>query len=244
MKVKGNISQLNISGSISQKNVYGTIAQGGYVNLFPSVITDNSPGWWIADDLSTITKDGAERMSEWRDFLGSGHDLLQATGADQPLWSATGILFDGISEFMKAVPFVLVQPEIIYIVFRQITWAGSKHIFDGNATDSGALLQGLGSPDLYINSGTPGVGGGVDLVLNTFGIVRIIFNGVNGSIQINEVVPITGNAGALNMGGFTLGARGDITRWSHIEVKEVGIMPGDMGEADIYNYLDNKYGPF
>ena len=47
----------------------------------PSVITDgNTVGWWIADDLTTITKNGSNVVSQWRDKLGGGVNF-SITGA-------------------------------------------------------------------------------------------------------------------------------------------------------------------
>ena len=53
-------------------------------------------------------------------IFGSGRDLLSVVGPGQPLWSANGVLFDGLLNFMKTAPFVYVQPEQIYICFRQV----------------------------------------------------------------------------------------------------------------------------
>jgi len=35
----------------------------------------NTVGWYIASDLSTITKDGSNKVSVWADKLASGHNL-------------------------------------------------------------------------------------------------------------------------------------------------------------------------
>lgn len=40
---------------------------------------------WDASVIDTITKDGSDRVSQWNDRKGTNH-LVQATGADQPLW--------------------------------------------------------------------------------------------------------------------------------------------------------------
>ena len=83
------------------------------------IINDGSTvAWFLSDEPTTITLDVADRVSRWNDYLGSGHDLIQGVGADQPLWSANGILFDGVTEYMKTAPFAYVQPEMIYMVIK------------------------------------------------------------------------------------------------------------------------------
>lgn len=58
---------------------------------------------WYNNDLGTISKTGADRVSEWRDSSGNGRHLTQATGGSQPLWVDSllngqgGINFDGTS---------------------------------------------------------------------------------------------------------------------------------------------------
>ena len=64
------------------------------------------PNFWLdASDLSTITV--ATGVSEWRDKTGKGVNAVQATGANQPTYSATsffgrpGITFDGVNDNMS-----------------------------------------------------------------------------------------------------------------------------------------------
>jgi len=214
----------------------------------PAVLEDGSTvAWYIADNLTTITKDGADLVSRWNDYLGSGHDLIQATGTNQPLWSSDGILFDGVDNFMKTAAFTYVQPEMIYMVFKQVTWTLYDRIFDGNIVSTGQLAQRETTPNLLYFAG----GGGGDcedpgnLAVNTWGIIRMLFNGASTKFIINETTPITCFPGLSNMGGFTLGARGDDVSWSNIEVKEIilrNVDDTDANETDIYNYLKNKYG--
>ena len=58
---------------------------------------------WYNNDLGTITKTGADRVSEWRDSSGNNRHLTQGTGGSQPLWVNSllngqgGINFDGTS---------------------------------------------------------------------------------------------------------------------------------------------------
>ncbi len=225
---------------------YNTIFRGSFIPSYPSILKDgNTVAWYDSQLLSTITKDGSNLVSQWNDRLASGHDLIQATGADQPLWSANGILFDAVSEFMKTAGFTFNQPEFIYIVIKQVTWTHLNRFFDGNVTSSGMMRQFTLTPNITAYAGAESAGNN-DLAVNTFGIIRCLFNGVSGKLIVNENTPITGDFGALDMSGFTLGSNGlGNGNWSNIQVKEVilrKVADGTTDEQNIYNYLKNKYG--
>ena len=173
----------------------------------------------------------------------TGNHLLQATGVAQPLWSAAnGILFDGVADFLRCIPFVFIQPEFIYFVGRQITWTGADYIYDGEAAaNTGALYQQAFTPELKADAGGAS-GANNNLALNTFGIIRCLFNGANSLLQINQTVAVIGNFGAANMGGFVLGINGLSVAWSNIEVKEIILRRSADNAAvqlQIYNYLRN-----
>lgn len=206
----------------------------------------NTVAWYDSQLLSTITKDGANLVSRWNDRLGSGRDLIQATGTNQPLWSATGITFDGIDNIMQTAAFVWNQPAFVYAVLKQITWTNGDGIWDGIGLYGLLIQQNSVSPQirLYVGSVPNPTFNNSNLPINTFGIIRALSNGAGSKLQINETIAKTGNPGANNPGGFTLGAVGNSTGYSHIQVAEVILRKtADTGgdEAAIYSYLSTKY---
>ncbi len=211
----------------------------------PAILADGNAVAWFDAAVANVIKDGSDFVSQMTDKSGSTNHLLQASGTNQPLWSADGVLFDGVDNFMKCVAFTLVQPEFVYFVFKLITWTNVDRIYDGEGSDSGELLQNGVSNEINIFAGSHS-GKSTDLALDTFGIVRALYNGASSKFIVNDNTPITGNFGSNDMGGFTLGAIGAaITSFSHVQVKEVIIRKiadaaGD--EANIYNYLKSKYG--
>lgn len=177
----------------------------------------------------------------------TGNHLIQATGANQPLQQSTGILFDGVNDYLKTLVFLYNQPCFIYMVFRQVTWASPDQIFDGNGSISCLVIQSTSapSPNLEFYGGIL-LGNNANLPVNTFGIMRVLFNGVNSFLRINNTAPLNGNAGNNNMTGFTLASLGNFTaRFSNIEVKEIilrKVADSAAVQNQIYNYLSNQYG--
>jgi hypothetical protein len=182
-----------------------------------------SPVAWFRSGMGIATATG---VSQWDDQSGNARHLKQATGAAQPALQGDGsILFNGTGHFLKCDAFTLNQPETIYFLGRQVTWTLSDRIFDGETAGTGALLQVTSTPTLGINAGAA-VNGNTNLAVNTYGVVAAVFNGGNSVLQVNRTAPLTGNAGAGNMGGFTLGASGGGgSLFGNIQVKEIIIFP-------------------
>ena len=216
--------------------------------FYTIILADGNTVLWV-DSEENVTKNGANKVSVWGDKSGEGNDLLQATGASQPLYSTNGILFDGVNDFMKAIPFTLVQPEMVYIVFKQVTWSYTTRVFDGGSTNAMVLSQRPASPDLNIQVGGYSSSLSLDntnLPVNTFGIARCLYDGVNSKFIIDDTTPVTGSVSTLSAGGFSLGARGGNSLHSNIEVKEViirKVADSATNEDLIYQYLSDKYLP-
>jgi len=243
--MKYNITHIDKKYNIMQLKdmpYWWRFVQGGGVS-HPAVLDDGNTVAWY-DYEENITKDGSNLVSVWGDKSGNGNDLLQATGANQPVVNSNGVLFDGFSDFMKANTFTLEQPEFIYIVLKQISWTMNDAIFDGNVSNFMLLQQRDLSPNLAAYAGAVSSLNG-DLAIGSYGIVRVLYNGASSKLQVNEETPITGNFGTSNGGGFTLAAQANGSRFSNIEVKEViirKIADSASDEQEIYNYLSKKYG--
>ena len=214
------------------------------VNQYPTVLEDgNTVAWYDYTATDTITKDGSNFVSRWNDKLGSGHDLIQATGTNQPLLTSDGVLFDGIDNYLKTSGFTFNQPEFIYLVINAKSWTLLDYLLDGNTTNSGFIQQVFSSPSVYAYAGSQS--GYIKMTVNQYHIIRTQFNADSSKLIINNEPPLTGNFGSLNMGGFTLATRGGAgDRYANIEVKEVilrKVADSLTNETDIYNYLKTKY---
>ena len=146
---------------------------------------------------------------------------------------------------MKTAGFTWNQPSMIYVVLRQPTWTIGEYLIDGITNNKGVLFQTATTPGLKMFAG---IASGQDdnLVLNTFGIVRMIFDGASSKLIVNENTPVTGDFGATNLGGLTIGAQGDGGgSYSNGEYKKIigrNIIDTEPNQQVIYDYLTTKYG--
>lgn len=216
------------------------------------ILTDgNTTAIFVYDENSTITKDGSNLVSEFKDFLNQAGSKLTASGTLRPTHQSDGILFNGTTNRLKGA-FTLVQPEVIYGNLKQITWGSSRYIFDGySANDPGAnngcVQQFSASPQLLAYAGIVGSTNN-NLAIDQWGILRVTFNGASSKIQVNETTPVTGNFGAANMNGLSIGGFAGINVTSpapysaNIKVKEFIIrkVVEPTNDSKIYNYLKNK----
>lgn len=77
-------------------------------SLIPGISDDALLAWWSADRNDLITVTGAG-VSSWRDII-NGYDMVQATDASRPPYSATsfngapGVTFDGVADHLTITP--------------------------------------------------------------------------------------------------------------------------------------------
>lgn len=179
--------------------------------------------WFLKGQGQTVTGSG---VSQWDDLSGNGRHLLQGTDAARPALQADGsVLFNGTSHYLKCSAFTLNQPTCVLFVGRQVSWTTSDTIIDGNAAISGRVFQTGTTPQIAITAGSVVATNG-NLSVGSLGVVGVIFNGANSLARVNNTIPTTGNAGAANMGGFTLGALGNgLASWANIQAYEAVIFP-------------------
>lgn len=216
----GQLNGLNLvfAGKIYRAQMFKTIGSATSTSVNDATASlDFNPA-----DFAETSTNGATAVSSTTGETWT----LNSTGAKPAqIVKSASLLFDGVDDYMKTAAFTLNQPTTIYIVFKEITYAIANFVLDGNGLISGSLRQYNGSPQLSIQADS-GVGSPVatnaNLAIGTKGIATAIFNGASSSLQINNTTATTGNAGAVNMGGITLGTIGDASsQWSNIQAYEL-----------------------
>jgi len=108
------------------------------------------------------------------------------------------------------------------------------------------IKQEGSSPNLKIYAGSAYSSGNNNLAANTFGIIRLFFDGDNSKFQINNTTAVTGNWGTADSTGLNLGARTPSGQnKSNVCFKELilrNVSDNSTDETAIYNYLATKYG--
>jgi hypothetical protein len=236
-------SDTGLNGNYYYYRVKGSIYSNVASNAIPlNIYKSDSVLWTPISDISIITKDGSNKVSIIADKLGSGHNLLQATGAKQPTWSA-GEIASISPTLMKTAPFTLNQPEHIFLVIKQTNWTLGNTFLDGNANTTGFIYQTGTIPEIGCFAGT--LIGGKAVTKGTVCLIEVVFNGVSSKLTINNYNTITGNAGASNMGGVTLGAiASGASNYADFSLLELLIKNAEITGADrtdIRNYFRNKF---
>lgn len=181
----------------------------------------NLAAWWRYRTAVTAINGAA---SQWDDQSGNMRHLLQATAAARPTVLSDGSLsFDGSNDFMQAT-FTLVQPCTVYLAFQQLSWTVNDSIFDG-VSGTCQVFQNSSSPILTANAGTS-LGTDATIALNTPGVLCFVANGATSVYQAAggaASVTTSGNAGAGNGGGITLGATNVPGNFANIRVYEMAV---------------------
>lgn len=137
--------------------------------------------------------------------------------------TAPALYFDGTNDYLKAPPFALSQPETVQFVGSQLTWTSGDSFFDGNASNGGSVFQGTGSPTVRLFAGSPATSI-ITFALKTRGLLASVFSGAASLLRYNKSESSSGNPGAANLGGFTLGSdAGGATEWANTTTNEVAV---------------------
>lgn len=186
LRISGNglATDTGINGKIYRAQIYDGIGGTLKADFNPALYTSG-----------TTLKDGVNPLVDWT-VQGGAHIVTR-----------TGLYFDGSNDYLKTAAFALSQPETVYVVQNQVSWTSGDVFFDGNAANSGAILQTTSSPRISINAGST-VAENTGYALKTSAVLRSVFNGASSALGVNRVAATTGNAGAANLTGITVGAGG------------------------------------
>lgn len=136
----------------------------------------------------------------------AGNHLGNQTFNERPLWTVDGILFDGSDDRLSMATRTLNQPVTMYLVFNPKTWTQYDRIIGFEGNSDGGLNQAQSSPRMRANAGNTSTdSANSDMALDTVGIVRLVLNGANSKLQVNEQTAITGNFGTGTIGAISIG---------------------------------------
>lgn len=201
-------------------NAGGLNATAG--KIYRAIIKNGIDGTTVVDFNPADASDGASSFSS----SATGETWTVNTSGALPaqIVGRASVLFNGTSHYLKCNAFTLNQPTCVLMVVKQVSWTDGERITDGNSIDTGLIQQITSTPRLRIYAGAA-VGAIDTLTLGAVGVIAAVFNGASSSVRHNMNAATTGNAGAANMGGFTLGAKADGVGPANIQVYETVIFP-------------------
>jgi hypothetical protein len=176
---------------------------------------------WVRADLGVTLNAG--NVSIWADQSGLGHNLAQATAANQPLWVSAGVngaptvLFDGVNDLLVGL-FTLAAAKTELFTYKMVTRAGFP-VYRGGATNT-ANGENDAGPGVNITE-TFTMGVAVDVANNVFAQQTNVISMPTSLIRVNGSLIVAGNAGAsTNWGGVVLGGLTIPSNWANAAIAE------------------------
>lgn len=228
---------LSVGVSYYEGNFIITFVPSGETAIVTNNITKyaNAASWYEFADMSTITKDESDLVSQWSDKFATGRNFVQATDNLKPTWTADGIVSNAKKMNGVAGPHIYT----IYLLFKiNVLTHGDRLLSVTNSVFFIELLAGNNirtCGGLYTTAQAVHVGEFLILKINQF-------QGENSWVQVNDNARVISDSGALGTASaFTLGYGSIIS--ANVTFKEL-IMhtTNDTDEqvAIIGNYLKKK----
>ncbi len=171
------------------------------------------PALWIEADISAITI--ATGISQINDLSGNGRHHANATGTKQPTLSASafgtlsGVLFDGVNDFLLAAGATLAPPYTRFIVAKYASATASGTLCDldvGGGGNQGRIYRAT-STAIHLNAGAePAVATTTPQSAHTY---AFIVAGASSLFRVDGTQIGTFTAPAVNPGSPILGTFGD-----------------------------------
>lgn len=219
----------------------------------PADICTDLKAWWDFSDLSTIDKDGSDKISVVTDKSGNGFDLTQDAGASQPTWlSADRNGLDtadfGSAGFMKAQWSNLSQPHITggACYMPPSSASNQDNVYDVYSSVGGDSGGGFANDDtnaltIYSPSNTPTSSSGFTATwayfVNTYG--------TSGDLRMNGVSKTTGDTGTTAYNGMTVNRHRSGSTYGDTIFGELFVYTSALSSANITSletYLSDKWG--
>jgi hypothetical protein len=219
----------------------------------------NLYAWYDGSDISTITKDGSNRVSKWTNKeTTTSRDLIQSTGGEQPLWLSANkngldvIDFDTVGKFMNTASALtsISQPLTVFSVAlypdaydvprtmysRHDSVADSVRImYGGNYDTDDSWRINAGSTIAVTDSSIGGA----------WHYATQIFNTSSSDLRVDGSSILTGDAGSNNYQGIGMAHNGNEDTASWGEPIGEWIMYNKLLDSDEINqvetYLSEKW---
>lgn len=215
----------------------------------PRCVMFTSPGAGSSTDVATAA--GANVLvltANTTGFLEVGFYLTNVAGnftlsnISVSVNYATSVWFNG-SAHKLAATYAMNQPVYRVLAMRQHVWTSGRVVFDG-VGGTAQLLQTGASPSLSLNAGST-VAANTGATLLSWHIVEAGFSGASSFLCVDGGTDTTGNAGAGNPGGVSLGSDSAGANFSAVQVAdllEYSYLPDSNTRRKLRKYLASFLG--
>lgn len=217
--------------------------------------------WYDFSDTSNLfqNSDGTggnpangDPIGKCNDKTGNGNHITQATATARPTWTSGllngygGARFDGTNDYLQsAIIASWIRPQMVFMVFKQITSVNNNRIIDGYNFNTGGVYQD-GTKEVTMYAGNYGsvsqglILGQFDIAIFSFlssGTVCTIGHGNTsfvGTAQTSDMTGITIATVGIGLTGF----------FGNIDVMEIVVYNAIVPVLDrqrIMNYFSVKY---
>lgn len=230
-------------------------AKGQY---YPGGLGNSNLQLWLdANDLTTITMNGANQVSVWADksVPASPLSVVQSTSANEPVYTAAGLNSRPSLGFSHTGPdFLALQSTAAAVTTYFQGYSGFSHFCVYNSSDNGTLSPTgkttiYGRELIWKTQISPGGTGALNLYASGNGtswgtwLASSVAIPVNSNVLLSAIYNSAGNYSAYNasssLGSIALGGQvlGNNANNFYVGGRATGVEPftGDMGELLIYN---------
>jgi len=200
---------------------------------------------WSANTI--IGLEDGDPVGTWPDQSGNGNDLVQADADKKPTYETNEInttlpvvRYEGTDDTMAAAALGLEQTETVFFVIRVVASNLHDCFIDGTNNLKMAVHQSATGNVWKMNAGTTLTVSNVATV-GSWGIYTATYKGAASDFRYNGSSIASGNVGAGNADGFTIGSRGDGTYCSQIDVAEIIVYNGEEPPTNNEDGLNTKY---
>lgn len=239
-----------LSSGLSGQAASAGVLRGGMLPFSPLSI----PGLALWLDASRLTLADLDPVTTWPDLSGNGRDASQATAAKKPTFIANGqngkgvVRFDGVDDWLQAL-FTLNQPTEIFSVHRyRSARVGDDTAFDGSvALNTMRLFRGDATTYGFAQMYAGAVGPRNDAVtVEQWHLYRCLFNGASSEMSVDSGTAATGDPGAGNGGGVTLGSTAaGAAGFGPVDIAEILLYDSALSTANrqkVEAYLKQRWG--
>lgn len=217
-----------------------------FIGMHIGIPGDHVRTSFVANDIANaaIDLDAAKGItiatgvSIWADTsTGGGLSVAQAVTSKQPGFTAANAAFggaptvdpDGVDDFLQGI-WTLNQPEHVFLVGKwNVAFAAADTMIDGGANIS-MLFDRAGAAQLNQYAGA--------FVVDTTAtpltphVHELIYDGASAAVLADGVVKMTGNVGATNAGGLTIGSFATPGTFGNVSIARIVIYRRHLTAAE------------